>query len=141
MKSESKTNTREREEDTSRASENIYLLVDIKANIIPSSLLLVLSPSLSYASRFILVTSRQKCSTIFFPHLILPSRLCMLSYKLNTSKKRMLCAAHCKVKSSTFPLPGSNPTQPKAAMQREREMEREGEEGLPSSCTYAAFQA
>lgn len=53
----------------------------------------------------------------------------------------MLCAAHCKVKSSTFPLPGSNPAQPKAAMQREREMEREGEEGLPSSCTYAAFQA
>ena len=93
---EPKAGTRKRERRR-RASENIYLLVDIKANIIPSSLLLALYPSPSHSPIPILpvlVTSRQAVSPLSSSSLrrsilLVPPRI--VSCKLNTSKRRMLC--------------------------------------------------
>lgn len=87
----------------------VYLLVDIKANIIPSSLLLALSPSLSYALLLCLRYTRTRAfNRLLYPRLILSSisLLPAIPGKSNTSKNVWMLRAeqHCKVKSSTFPL-------------------------------------
>lgn len=93
-----RTNERKRDGEKSRASENIYLLVDIKANIIPSSLLLALSLSLLLPFYFTSSSLPDHAFTLLIPPPISRLARSLPSCKLNAwrerkKKERIPCAA------------------------------------------------